>query len=107
MSLLACEPRWRGQYLHRAQNMLRRTRNHASVIAWSLGNESGYGPNFAAMVDWLRANDSQARPVQYEGGAGDGDAVLTMGDGCTSSSDVVCPMYPSPGGTAKLSAEHS
>ena len=36
------------------------------MIGWSLGNESGYGPNFAAAAGWLRAFDP-TRPIHYEG----------------------------------------
>ena len=32
------------------------------------GNESGWGPNFAACMDALRRWDPHERPVQYEGG---------------------------------------
>lgn len=104
ISLLACELAWRAQILHRAQNMFRRTRNYACVIGWSLGNESGFGPNLQACGDWLRENDSQTRPIQYEGGSKNGDAILTMGDGTTMTSDIICPMYTNPEGTAKLSS---
>jgi beta-galactosidase len=40
-------------------------KNHPSIIAWSLGNESGKGPNHAAMANWLRVYDP-TRLVQYE-----------------------------------------
>lgn len=33
---------------------------------WSMGNESGYGPNFAAISAWLHDFDP-TRPVHYEG----------------------------------------
>lgn len=103
ISLLACLPWWRDQYLHRAENMFRRVRNHACVIGWSLGNESGWGPNFAACSAFLRKYDTQRRPVQYEGGSEVGDAVLTMGNGQTRDSEIVCPMYAWPEETARLS----
>lgn len=102
ISLLACDPDWRAQFLHRAQNMFRRARNHPCVIAWSLGNESGWGPNFQACMDWLRQADTQHRPVQYEGGTANGDAVFLCGDGETKTSDLVCPMYSSPEGCVEL-----
>ena len=34
--------------------MVERDKNHPCVIAWSLGNESGYGPNHDAMAGWIR-----------------------------------------------------
>eukprot|EP00976_Prorocentrum_cordatum_P112895 1195608-Prorocentrum_minimum.AAC.7 len=46
-----------------------RTKNHACVIIWSLGNESGCGANHADMADWVHSRDP-TRPLQYEGGGG-------------------------------------
>lgn len=63
---LASEPTWQAAFLDRAIRMAERDKNHPSVILWSLGNESGYGPNFAAMSAWLRAFDP-TRPIHYEG----------------------------------------
>ncbi|CAJ1429509.1 unnamed protein product [Effrenium voratum] len=96
ISLLACDWAWRAQFLHRTRNMFQRAKNHCSVIVWSLGNESGWGPNFAACMDALRRWDPHERPVQYEGGQSHGDAVLLFGDGQQPSSDIICPMYWSP-----------
>lgn len=64
--LLANEPRWQAAFLDRAIRMAERDKNHPSVICWSMGNESGYGPNFAAISGWLHAFDP-TRPVHYEG----------------------------------------
>ncbi|CAK8998343.1 Beta-galactosidase (Beta-gal) (Lactase) [Durusdinium trenchii] len=72
---------WREQFLHRTWNMFQRAENHPCVIVWSLGNESGWGPNFAACAQALRQWDPQRRPVQYEGAEGHGDAVFFCGDG--------------------------
>eukprot|EP00927_Polykrikos_kofoidii_P057925 TRINITY_DN5216_c0_g2_i1.p1 TRINITY_DN5216_c0_g2~~TRINITY_DN5216_c0_g2_i1.p1 ORF type:complete len:1231 (-),score=160.75 TRINITY_DN5216_c0_g2_i1:203-3349(-) len=96
VSFLACDPAWGAQFLHRVQNMFLRSRNHACVIVWSLGNESGWGPNLSACATWLRKNDSQGRPVQYEGGEHHGDAVFCGGDGQVPDSDIICPMYWGP-----------
>ena len=46
--------------------MVERDKNHPSVIVWSLGNESGYGPNHDAAAGWVRARDP-SRPLHYEG----------------------------------------
>ncbi len=62
----ANDPAWRAAFVDRAERMVRRDKNHPSVILWSLGNESGYGPNHAAMTDAIRALDP-TRPVHYEG----------------------------------------
>jgi beta-galactosidase len=66
---LANDPRWASAFLDRAIAMAERDRNHPSIIMWSLGNEAGYGPNFAAMSGWLHTFDP-TRPVHYEGAQG-------------------------------------
>jgi len=63
---LADAPRWKAAHLDRIQRTVARDRNHASVMMWSLGNESGYGKNMAAMYAWCRVNDP-TRLVHYEG----------------------------------------
>lgn len=76
------DPDWAGAYLDRAKNMVLRDKNHPCVIAWSLGNESGFGPHHAAMHGWIKHFDP-TRMVQYESGFPD-----------TDISDIMCPMYP-------------
>ena len=49
--------------------MVERDKNHACVVIWSLGNESGFGRNHMAMADWLRRTDP-TRPIHYEGDYG-------------------------------------
>lgn len=44
---------WTNAYLDRAERMLERDKNHACILMWSVGNESGYGKNFAAMYDFF------------------------------------------------------
>jgi beta-galactosidase/beta-glucuronidase len=44
-------------FLFRARETLARDKNRASVIIWSLGNESGYGPNAQAVFDYMKGND--------------------------------------------------
>ena len=46
--------------------MVERDKNHPCVILWSLGNESGYGPNHDAAAGWVRGRDP-SRPLHYEG----------------------------------------
>ena len=68
--------------------MVLRDRSHPSVVAWSLGNESGYGPSHDAMAAWIRRVDP-SRVLHYEGGfSRDLDAPSPV-------SDIVCPMYSS------------
>lgn len=68
--LLSNLPEWSSAYLERGVRMVLRDRNHPSIILWSLGNESGTGPNHAAMAGWIRECDP-TRPIHYEGAQGD------------------------------------
>ena len=63
---LCDDPRYLGAWVDRCARLALRDKNHASIIAWSLGNESGYGPNHDAAAGWLRAL-RPARPLHYEG----------------------------------------
>ena len=83
---LCADPRYAAAFGERVQNMVERDKNHPSVILWSLGNESGYGPNHDAAADWLRAFDP-TRPLHYEG------AIARDWSGGRRATDVVCPMY--------------
>ena len=60
---------WTGSYLERMTRMVERDKNYPCVVIWSLGNESGRGPNHAAMSGWVKDFDF-TRPVHYEGGQG-------------------------------------
>ena len=81
---LASTPDWTDAFLDRAIRMAERDKNHPSVIFWSLGNESGYGPNHAAMSAWLHEFDP-TRLVHYEGAQGDPDPKTV---------DVISRFYP-------------
>ena len=81
---LASTPDWGEAFLDRAIRMAERDKNHPSIIFWSLGNESGYGPNQAAMSAWLHEFDP-TRPVHYEGAQGLPDP---------STVDVISRFYP-------------
>ena len=65
-STLCDDPRYLGQWVARVSRMVLRDRNHPSVIAWSLGNESGHGANHEAAAAWVRHVDP-SRPLHYEG----------------------------------------
>ncbi|WP_084128379.1 glycoside hydrolase family 2 TIM barrel-domain containing protein [Demequina sp. NBRC 110055] len=59
-------PEWRAALLDRAASMYERDKNHASIVIWSLGNESFGGSVLLETGDWFRATDP-SRPVHYEG----------------------------------------
>ena len=63
--LIATDPAWTRQFVDRGLRMLARDRNHACVISWSLGNESGYGIVHEKMAEAMRRED-QSRPIHYE-----------------------------------------
>ena len=81
MSRLANDPMWANAFLERMMRMVSRDFNHACIILWSLGNESGYGAAHDAMYQWTKRIDP-SRPIQYEGGGSD-----------TYATDIICPMY--------------
>lgn len=81
---LASTPDWADAFMDRCIRMAERDKNHPSIIFWSLGNESGYGPNHAAMSAWLHEFDP-TRPVHYEGAQGNPDP---------STVDVISRFYP-------------
>jgi beta-galactosidase len=85
------DPRYTNAYVTRVRAMVERDKNHPCVIFWSLGNESGYGPNHDAAAGWVRGADS-SRPLHYEGAISRW-AGKTWKDGHRVT-DVVCPMYP-------------
>ncbi|MFG2725527.1 glycoside hydrolase family 2 TIM barrel-domain containing protein [Streptomyces canus] len=76
-------PDWSAACVARAQNMVHRDKNHASVVIWSLGNEAGGGSTFVDMRDWIKSYDT-TRVVQYEG------------DDRPTISDIRSEMYESP-----------
>ncbi len=59
------DPAMKEAFMERGIRMVERDKNHPSVIIWSLGNESGYGPNHEALADWIHQYDP-SRPVHYE-----------------------------------------
>lgn len=63
--LIASDPAWAPQFVDRGLRMVARDRNHASIISWSLGNESGYGIVHEKMAEAIRKKDT-SRPIHYE-----------------------------------------
>jgi len=83
------DPAWRDAYLDRIARTVERDKNHASIVMWSLGNESGTGRNLAAMSQWVHDRDDE-RPVHYEG------------DYTGAYTDVYSRMYPTLQETASI-----
>jgi beta-galactosidase len=84
---LCHDPRYRDAWLERGSRMVERDKNHACVILWSLGNESGYGASHDALAAWIRRYDP-TRPLHYEG------AIMDDWARPQTVTDVLCPMYP-------------
>ncbi|KZD14248.1 Beta-galactosidase [Oenococcus oeni] len=81
MNRLTNDPVYLPLMSDRVTRMVTRDRNHPSIIIWSLGNESGYDRNHAALYNWIKQSDL-SRPVQYEGGGAN-----------TAVTDIIVPMY--------------
>lgn len=86
------EPRLQTACLDRLTRMVQRDKNHPSIISWSLGNESGYGPIHDAMAAWARHYDP-SRYLHYEGPHRYSVGPDNDNNGIAAT-DVVCPMYP-------------
>ncbi|MCW5549831.1 MAG: DUF4981 domain-containing protein [Opitutaceae bacterium] len=83
---LCHDNRYAAAFLERGLRMVERDKNHPSIIAWSLGNESGYGPHHDAMAGWIRHRDP-SRVIHYEG------AISWNWQGGQAATDIVAPMY--------------
>ncbi|MBN1360568.1 MAG: DUF4981 domain-containing protein [Sedimentisphaerales bacterium] len=62
---LAAVASWEKAHVDREIRMVERDKNHPCVVIWSLGNEAGGGPNFAAAAQAIRSLDT-SRPIHYE-----------------------------------------
>lgn len=111
---LAADPAWLPAFMSRGAGMVECNKNHPSIIIWSLGNESGYGPAHDALSAWIRARDP-SRPIHYhpaadggllsagaqerrpEGGvdSADLDSLHEYAAGDSACADIISPMYPS------------
>lgn len=82
------KPEWKDAIVSRCVNMVERDKNHPSVIFWSLGNESGTGPNFDSAYNAVKRIDPEKRPAHYESQNPAYARVL-------SGYDIISSMYPS------------
>ncbi|GGH02302.1 beta-galactosidase [Polaribacter pacificus] len=96
---LAKKANWEKAHVDRMLRMVKRDKNHPSVIIWSMGNEAGNGINFYAGYKAIKAHDKSKRPVQYERPYKDRDGSLYDMDWNT---DIIVPQYPSPATFEKI-----
>lgn len=89
-NVLCHKTEWLSAFMERCIRMVERDKNHPSIVVWSLGNESGYGPNHDAMAGWIRGYDPD-RVIHYEGTVSGGIQNWKQGH---TASDICCPMYP-------------
>ncbi|MGB3731947.1 glycoside hydrolase family 2 TIM barrel-domain containing protein [Microbacterium sp.] len=87
---------WRPAVLDRARSMLRRDRNHPSVVIWSCGNESFGGSVLRDVADWFRSADG--RPVHYEG--------VHWDPRYPETTDITSQMYTTAAGVEQHLREH-
>lgn len=76
---------WKHEHVERMQRMVESFKNHASVIMWSTGNESGHSCNHLEMIRWTRGRDG-SRLIHCEDASRKGQI---------HNADVYSRMYPS------------
>ncbi len=64
--MLCHDIRFENAILDRVQRNVIRDKNSGCVVLWSLGNESGYGPNMEKAAAWIKSFDKDML-VHYEG----------------------------------------
>ena len=62
---LCHDPRFEAAIVDRVQRCVVRDKNNAGVLMWSMGNESGYGPNLEKAAAWVKSYD-KSRLLHYE-----------------------------------------
>jgi beta-galactosidase len=71
-------PEYREAIVDRLRRTIERDKNHASIIAFSMGNEAGYGANFAAAKQWAREHHPEFFIIFEPGNSFHGDALTPM-----------------------------
>ncbi len=90
ISLLASDLMFKETVVWRSELLVSRDVNRPCVVIWSLGNESGWGENFRAAAERVKALDC-TRPVHYE-------STHTLDGTPDDVLDMVSEMYMSPQG---------
>ena len=94
---LSNDPAWANAFVDRAIRMVERDKNHPCIFSWSLGNESGLGPNHAAMAGWIKYYDPE-RMIHYEGANGGGGDLSPQYNKAPTDpwdfTDMISRMYP-------------
>ena len=88
MGMLAMEPLFQKSIVDRCERMVKQHFNHACIIIWSLGNESGWGENFIAAGRAVKELDD-TRLVHYE-------STHQLGHAPTDILDLVSKIYQEP-----------
>ena len=86
INLISDDPNWEDAYMDRMVRMVERDKNSASIIFWSLGNESGYGINHIKMAQYAKERDG-SRLIHCEG-------AVRVQNPDTSCLDMRSVMYP-------------
>lgn len=72
---LANNPAWLDEFIERQMGSYYRVRNHPSIIAWSIGGNSGSGYNMYKCYEWFKEQEKE-RPVVYRSGEWNNDITL-------------------------------
>ena len=91
MGLLCHNKDYEAAFLDRVQRNVMRDKNATCVLLWSLGNESGFGPNMEKCAAWIKDFDKDLL-VHYE------SSIYQMPgyENDVSNIDVLSHMYASP-----------
>ena len=88
-------PLWLKEHMERLERTVTRDKNHCSIIMWSIGNETGYGPNHVQMLRWLKElHDGRLRHCENACRKGDHSEV-----------DVISNMYHAPAVVASMAED--
>ena len=85
------DPLWTKSYVHRAEKMVLRDRNHPSIIFWSAGNESGSGFNICEVISAGKRLDPSRPAWMYGGNDLDYPGVNPI-----KCEDIIGPRYGTP-----------